>query len=1700
MNAQHEVHPLRYPSFSLSRLFRRTPALLMGVGIALSALADITTLSIADSSVTAGSATTMDFAVTRSGDSSYDVYLDYQTQNGSAVAGTDYTDTSGHLLIPAGSTSATIQVPVAAGAGADKTFLLNSTGATGVGPDAAFSPPTNFAAGGAPSDVASGDFNGDGKTDLAVANFSDSTVSIFSNNAAVGATTPSYAGAVSLASGAAPRSIAVGDFNGDGKLDIATANVSGGNTSVFQNTTATGTSTLSFAAAVNFSIGAAGSSGGEVAVGDFNGDGRLDLAVTNQGLNQVAVLLNLAVPGAEAPAFAAAAAFSTGTRPVGLAISDFNVDGKPDLATSNASSGNASVLLNTTVPGAAEPGFTAAVHFTTGSSPFVLAAGDVNGDGKPDIAAANLGGNNVSILLNTAAPGATTPSYAAATNFAAGSARAVAFGDVNGDGKPDLAVANATSNTLSVLLNTTIPGATRAGYTAAVPFAIASNPVAVAVADVDGDGRADLVVTNSGSNDVAVLLNASTVSGPAAQFAVSTSTLSTQPTGGLVAGDFNLDGLLDVAAAQRTANTVAIMLNTTGAGAATASFALAASPAVGTVPRGIESADFNGDGKPDLATANASSNNVSILFNTSTPGAASASFDLAGTVALSSQPRDVTSADFNADGLVDLAVSIIGNSTIAILINTTAPAASTASFTLTTVATGGGPSGLVAADFNGDGKMDLASGSAIAAPNGRVLILLNTTSPGAATPSFSAVTSLPVGSIPNNITAADFNGDGLKDLATGDAGSSTVTLLFNTTTPGAVTPSFANAGALNATGSPIAVEPADFNGDGKLDLAVAIDGSAGSLGFFINNTSPGASTASFAAPIAAPLGGRTQNFALAVGDFNRDGSSDAAASTTSTDAIKTALNTRYQTNASTLPATGTIHYPPPVTLSLSSSSLSFGNQVETTSSDSQRVTVTNTSSNPLTISAVNLAGTNAGEFTRSTGCLASAIAPSGTCAIDVLFAPGSAGAKSASVSIVSNAASNPDSIPLSGTGVAAVYSLTRSAGNTSFANQLVNTTSSAQQLTIQNNGNIAIGITGVTASGTNPADFAIPTSGNACNGQTLAVNATCTLSFTFTPGVRGSRSADEVIATGHEGTSLTLSLTGTGTQPGVMLSPASTDFGNQVVGSTSTVTDVTLTNDGNSVLTLASIAITGDYSQTNDCPATLAASAFCTLRVSFSPTAPGSRSGSLSILSDGPNSPNTVPLLGNGIQATMSVPATSALGNQTVGTTSSAQTVTVTNSGTATLNIGTPTLGGTNAGNFAINSNGCTSAVAPGGTCAISLTFTPSAAGSRSATLSIPSNAPSTPNAVALSGTGLQAALTVASGLNFDQRPIGNTSPPQSLTVTNSGTAPLTFVSVTISGSGMADYAVSSNNCTASIAPGASCAVAITFTPGSNGSRNANVVVTSNAPSSPNTITLSGTGASVTPGDEAPAVVVVQTPGGSTNVIVGSESGAGSLSWTSMVALLVLLVLRSQQRVGKFIAMTTLAVASANATAGDLSYRYADLRYLDVSTQNNDIDADGLIATGSWSVSPHLYLGASYGRLSTGDFTFMGVTGSSTTNTAGLSAGWRQEISSGLDAIGSVSLISVRAKSGGGFTGSTSDTGYGLEAGLRGRLNPTWEWSAAWNYAHIFSDHDNAATAQLLHHLKSRWSVVAGLGRGSNSTQFNLGLRVNLGHEGESSE
>ncbi len=464
--------------------------------------------------------------------------------------------------------------------------------------------------------------------------------------------------------------------------------------------------------------------------------------------------------------------------------------------------------------------------------------------------------------------------------------------------------------------------------------------------------------------------------------------------------------------------------------------------------------------------------------------------------------------------------------------------------------------------------------------------------------------------------------------------------------------------------------------------------------------------------------------------------------------------------------------------------VSFGNQNIGTTSAAQTVTLTNASGSTLHISAVGITGNNTGDFAKGADtCTGATVAVNATCTVSVTFSPTAVGNRSTVLSFTDDGPGSPQSVALSGAGVAVGPAVSFNPANLSFGNQNTGTTSAAKTVTVTNNGNATLHITTVTITGTNPGDFA--KSADTCTGATVAVNATCTVSVTFSPTAASGRNAALSFADDAAGSPQTLALTGTGVAPAISLTPTSLTYGSQGIGTTSTAQTITVTNNGTAALHVTSVTFTGtnagDFAKSADtCTgASVAALAACSVSVTFSPTATGARSATISFADDVVPSPQTVALSGTGVTVAPGISfnnPTLTFANQGVGTTSAAQTVIVTNNGNASLHVTSVTFTGTNAGDFAKSADTCTGAtVAVNATCTVSVTFSPTASGSRTASLSFADDAPSSPQTVALTGAGMQVGVYLQDGFesgNLSQwsAPAGTGSATVQTSVVNSGT------------------------------------------------------------------------------------------------------------------------------------------------------------------------------------------------------------------------------------------------------------------------------------------------------------------------------------------
>jgi hypothetical protein len=403
-----------------------------------------------------------------------------------------------------------------------------------------------------------------------------------------------------------------------------------------------------------------------------------------------------------------------------------------------------------------------------------------------------------------------------------------------------------------------------------------------------------------------------------------------------------------------------------------------------------------------------------------------------------------------------------------------------------------------------------------------------------------------------------------------------------------------------------------------------------------------------------------------------------------------------------------------------------------------------------------------------------------------------------------------------------------------FAAQAVATTSGAESLTIENTGGVTLTLGAPTVSS---SDFVV-------TGQcpaSLAPGASCAISIVFAPTATGQRSGTVTLTANVQGGTLTANVQGTGTQASTMvLTPLRMNFGEIRIGQTSSVQYLTVANTGAAVAGLRPLNISGPFSITaNTCGSTLPVNTSCTVGVVFSPTASGAASGSLVATDDAGT--QTALLSGNGQTGPTDGLSASSLtfAAQTIGTTSAAQQVTVTNVGDSALtNIKVQVTGDFPATNL------CGISLPGHSTCAVQVVYSPKAVGAERGQMTIQDALGA--QVVALNGTGIPPAsgsgITATLSpltIDFGIQGVHSISSPQTLTVINTGGTALSGISVAAS----QGFAIANNACTVAIAPGASCMVAVTFAPLATGTQEGTVQVTASGAAAPFNVPVTGVGA-----------------------------------------------------------------------------------------------------------------------------------------------------------------------------------------------------------------------------------------------------------------
>ncbi|HEY1741738.1 MAG TPA: choice-of-anchor D domain-containing protein [Granulicella sp.] len=490
----------------------------------------------------------------------------------------------------------------------------------------------------------------------------------------------------------------------------------------------------------------------------------------------------------------------------------------------------------------------------------------------------------------------------------------------------------------------------------------------------------------------------------------------------------------------------------------------------------------------------------------------------------------------------------------------------------------------------------------------------------------------------------------------------------------------------------------------------------------------------------------------------------------------------------------------------------------------------------------------------------------------------------------------------SSSGTGAQLSISPSTSLT-FASTAVGQTSASQVLTLTNTGNATLTASSYTVTGAS-ADFTFTSASTCGTSLSLAPSASCQFTIVFAPQTSGTLTATITLTDNASNSPQTVTLTGGGTAaPQLTITPSPLSFPSTLVGQTSGPQVLTLTNTGNATLMLNGEALTGNsadfISATTTCGSSLEPSASCSFPIVFAPQTSGTLAATFTITDNAANSPQTVAFTGIGApvlipQATLSLTSIN-FSTANVTSTSAAQSITLTNTGTATLSISSIALGGTSPTDFAAT-NTCNATLAPGLSCQISVTFSPAAVATYGATLIITDNSGNlagSTQSVVLQGTGTPAPapqLTFAPATvpAFSTTTVGQTSASQLLMLTNSGNATLNLTGIALGGTNPTDF-TETNNCTATLAAGASCTITLAFAPQATGTLKATLTLTDNAANSPQPVALSGTATAgptpqgtLTPGT---GLVFPTTASGNTSatqVVTLTNTGNATLSITGI--------------------------------------------------------------------------------------------------------------------------------------------------------------------------------------------------------------------------
>lgn len=513
----------------------------------------------------------------------------------------------------------------------------------------------------------------------------------------------------------------------------------------------------------------------------------------------------------------------------------------------------------------------------------------------------------------------------------------------------------------------------------------------------------------------------------------------------------------------------------------------------------------------------------------------------------------------------------------------------------------------------------------------------------------------------------------------------------------------------------------------------------------------------------------------------------------------------------------------------SPTALTFASQMFGTASSAQTVTLQNTGSSPLTVTAIAMSG----DFSETDNCVNTSVAAGSSCAIRVTFTPSGADSRTGEMTISANVYGGQLTVDMTGTGTAAgAVSLTPA--SIDFGQVEIGATSTPLQVQAGNSSGTAIPISGVAIT----SPFAI--SSNTCGTANLAANSSCQVQVEFAPTQSGAATGTLTFTDGA-GTQ-TVALYGTGATAATdNLNPGSLSFSATATGALSASQTITLTNTGDLTLTAISVSANGAFQASNNCGTELTGHAACTISVVFAPTQLGSLSGTLTV-SDALRT-QTADLTGTGVSpAALSInPSSLNFSTQQPGVAGAPQTLTVSNTGGVPLADVGFQIAGPAAASYSIGATTCGATLSGGGGCTVQVIFTPAATGAIAATLTVSSSTLRvTPVSVSLNGTGqLSSGLGGnPAQLTFPAVGVGQSSTALPVTISNNSSYAINSLTLVANG----PFILTQNTCTGSLAAGANCTAAVIFQPTASGTVTGALTVSSASVTVPANVALSGVG------------------------------------------------------------------------------------------------------------------------------------------------------------------------------------------------------------------------------------------------------------------